>query len=334
MILVEGHLDVVSLYQAGIKNAVASMGTALTQEQCNEIKRNADLVYVSFDGDSAGQAATLKGLSLLKNTGVELKVVELTGGLDPDDYVRKFGLEGYEKLLSEALSFPDYRLKLIENKYDLTKNEGKAKYLKDALEVLGQLDEVERAVYIELVSEKSGVAIDGLKRAKAAEVKQDKKEKPRYGKVEVEGDYGDSSYHGYGSKALLLAARFILASAVTLQPYVSAEDVDGGNFTCAEHKKICEYIMACASNKRPPTETDLFDFLEGDLEVSEVLRALDCVPADAGEVFYKESLEKIKKMRKNKERDRLIAELNTETDEGTRNIIKMKILKLTAQPKK
>ena len=91
LIMVEGYMDVISLYKAGVKNAVASLGTALTQQQARLIKRFVPRVYISYDGDSAGQNATLRGLDILSKEGLEVRVIVIPDGMDPDDYARKYG---------------------------------------------------------------------------------------------------------------------------------------------------------------------------------------------------------------------------------------------------
>ena len=162
MILVEGHMDVISLNQAGIPYAVASMGTSLTLEQCREIKRYADVVYVSYDGDSAGQNATIRGLELLKEMGIDIKVVCLRDNLDPDDYVREYGRDGYEKLMQEALPLIDFKLYTIARRHSFNSYDDKVKYAKEALAVLNELDNVEKGVYLEEVAKKSGLSIEAL----------------------------------------------------------------------------------------------------------------------------------------------------------------------------
>jgi DNA primase len=116
VIMVEGYMDTISLVQAGILNVVASMGTSLTKDQARIIKRYTDKVYISYDGDSAGQNAAIRGLEILKNEGLDVKVVDLPDGLDPDDVVKKLGAEGYNKLLLEAKPLIDFKLDLVKKK--------------------------------------------------------------------------------------------------------------------------------------------------------------------------------------------------------------------------
>lgn len=164
LIVVEGQMDVVSLHKAGFVSAVASMGTALTQEQAKLIKRFVDKVYICYDGDTAGKKATLRGLDILKSNGLEVFVMSMPEGLDPDDVINRFGAEGYQKLLDRALPLIDFKLEFLKKLYDISTNDGRTKYVSEALGILKTLSSVEREVYIDKVSEISGIMKDFLKR--------------------------------------------------------------------------------------------------------------------------------------------------------------------------
>ena len=120
IIFVEGYMDTISLYQAGFKNVVATMGTALTKEQARMAKRYTDTVLISYDGDFAGQSADVRGLGILKEAGLNVRVVPMPDGLDPDD-VAKQGKDAYQKCLDAAMPVIDYRIHSLERKYDLNK---------------------------------------------------------------------------------------------------------------------------------------------------------------------------------------------------------------------
>ena len=163
LILVEGYMDVISLGAAGIRNAVAGMGTAFTEGQAYELKRLVPKVYVCYDGDGAGRKATLRNVDTLLKTGLDVKVVSLDDGKDPDETVRECGVDAFKKHLAEALPVTEYKLKLCEKAYDLETYEGRAKYLKAALTVLKSVeDESEREVYLDLVANLSRTSKDKL----------------------------------------------------------------------------------------------------------------------------------------------------------------------------
>jgi len=164
VIVVEGYMDTISLHKAGFTMTVASMGTALTQSQAKMIKRFADKVYICYDGDAAGQNATLRGLDILKENGLDVMVVQLPDKFDPDDVIKTYGREGYQKILNEALPLVEFKLKYLKNKFDLSNVDGRVKYLNEAIEVLSGLSSVEQELYTLTVSEIAMTNVDFIKR--------------------------------------------------------------------------------------------------------------------------------------------------------------------------
>lgn len=164
IIVVEGHIDVVSLHKAGFTTAVASMGTALTVDQAKLIKRFTNKVFICYDGDSAGQHATMRGLDILKENGLDVFIVALPDPLDPDDVINKYGAEGYQKLLDEAMPLLEFKLKYLSKEFDKENLDGKTKFALAALDALKKASEVEREMYLPLVSQESGLNIDFIRR--------------------------------------------------------------------------------------------------------------------------------------------------------------------------
>ena len=165
VIVVEGYMDTISLHKAGFTMTVASMGTALTQSQAKMIKRFADKVYICYDGDSAGQNATLRGLDILKENGLDVMVVQLPDKFDPDDVIKTYGREGYQKILDESLPLVEFKIKYLKSKFDLSSVDGRVKYLNEAIEVLSELSSsVERELYTPMVSEIASTNIDFIRR--------------------------------------------------------------------------------------------------------------------------------------------------------------------------
>ena len=158
LIMVEGYMDVISLFAAGIENAVASLGTAMTQQQARLIKRYADKMYLCYDGDSAGQAATLRGLNILSAEGIDPKVIVIPGNMDPDDYVRKFGKNGFLELRDSALDANTFRLTNLAGKYDLKTPDGREEFAKKACAFVGSLQPVERERHIAFISKRTGLS--------------------------------------------------------------------------------------------------------------------------------------------------------------------------------
>ncbi|WP_346916308.1 DNA primase [Clostridium sp.] len=162
VIMVEGYMDVISLFQQGVTNVVATLGTALTEGQCKLLKRYIDTVIVSFDSDAAGQNATIRGLEILQKSGFNLKILRIPRGKDPDEFIRAYGKEKFLKLVDGALPLIDFKLKMAEKGIDFSKKEMVIKYLKEVVIVLKDLDPLEKAVYIKQVSEKSGIGEEAI----------------------------------------------------------------------------------------------------------------------------------------------------------------------------
>lgn len=141
VILVEGYMDVVSLTQFGVTGVCATLGTALTNEQARLLKRFAPKVYLSYDGDSAGQHAILRGLDILQAEGIPARVLDFPDGLDPDEFIRRDGLEGFEQL--PALSPETYRMRRLREQHDLSTQEGRTEYAKACAAILRNLEPVE-----------------------------------------------------------------------------------------------------------------------------------------------------------------------------------------------
>lgn len=163
LILVEGYMDVISLGASGIKNAVACMGTALTDGQARELSRMTETLYVCYDGDGAGKKATIRNVDILAKFVQNVRVISLDEGKDPDETVREGGAEAFLKKQKEALPVIEYKLKLCADANDLGSVNGRAKYVQSALKVLKTIDNrAEREVYMDVVSKMSGVSVATL----------------------------------------------------------------------------------------------------------------------------------------------------------------------------
>lgn len=157
VIIVEGYMDCIALHQYGITNAVASLGTALTINQAKLIKRYVDKVVIAYDADLAGQAATLRGLDILKQAGLDVRVLTVPEGKDPDEYIRNNGKEAFAKLLSKALPLIDYRISRVREGVDLKNSDNLIHYVEKVILILTDLDPVERDVYIKKISEETNI---------------------------------------------------------------------------------------------------------------------------------------------------------------------------------
>ncbi|MGL4656270.1 MAG: DNA primase [Sarcina sp.] len=162
MIMVEGYMDCISLHQHGIMNAVASLGTALTVKQGKLLRKYADTVIISYDADVAGQMATLRGLDVLTEVGLDVRVLTIPKGKDPDEFVRVNGREAFLKLIQNAQKLIEYKLTVAKQGLNLKSQEDLVKYGDRITEILAKLNPVEKDIYIKKISEETGIKEQAL----------------------------------------------------------------------------------------------------------------------------------------------------------------------------
>ncbi len=164
-IVTEGYTDVITAYQAGIKNCVASLGTALTAEQGRLLRNQADTVVTAYDSDTAGQAATWRGLAILQSTGCLVEVAEMPEGSDPDTFIRKNGPEKFHDLVSEALPLIKYRLQQLKKRHDLTSDKGRIDFIEELMPfLLTAVNQIEQDYYLKKAAEILDIEEDALRR--------------------------------------------------------------------------------------------------------------------------------------------------------------------------
>ncbi len=164
LILVEGNVDVVALHQYGFDNAVASLGTSLTEDQAALMTRYADQIVLIYDGDKAGQNATQRAIPILEKAGLQVKVLQLRDAKDPDEFLQKFGADKFRLLLEESSNRVEYQLGAIRKKYDIREDDQKVKYLSESADLIATLPSpVQREVYMGRVAETAKISLDAMK---------------------------------------------------------------------------------------------------------------------------------------------------------------------------
>ncbi len=152
IIIVEGYMDAISLYQRGITNVVASLGTALTEHQGRLLRKYADKIIIGYDSDGAGQAATMRGLDILQNLGYDVRVLQMEGAKDPDEYVIKYGSGRFNLIVDQAISLVEFKVKSIKSNLNLDIPNDKIKFLNEVTKILTKVNsEIEREVYIDKI---------------------------------------------------------------------------------------------------------------------------------------------------------------------------------------
>lgn len=159
IILAEGNIDVVSLHQAGFDSAVASLGTSLTPDQARLLARYTNQIVIAYDSDAAGQKAAQRAIGILQPLDIKVKVLRIPGAKDPDELIRSQGPDAFRRLIERSDNQIEYRLQLVQEKYDLSADEGRVGYLKEAAALIASLPgSVEREIYGARCAERAGVS--------------------------------------------------------------------------------------------------------------------------------------------------------------------------------
>ncbi len=163
IILVEGYMDVITVYQAGITNIVATLGTAITDKQAKLLSRYANEILICYDSDEAGQKATSRAIEVLSGANVRGRVIRLKGAKDPDEYIKTHGLEAFRTAIKKAVPFTEYKISLLKTEYDLSETDGKIGFVNEAAEILsGVSDAIEVDAYIKKISEETDISRDAI----------------------------------------------------------------------------------------------------------------------------------------------------------------------------
>lgn len=165
IILVEGYMDLISLYQYGIKNVVATLGTALTDGQGSLIKRYADTAIISYDSDEAGIKATLRAIEILNKLDINVKVLNLKECKDPDEFIRKYGVLEFEKEIKNSTHYIKYKIDNLKRNFNIQNDEERVKFTKESSKIIKEIKSpVEADYYIKYLSEESKISIESIKK--------------------------------------------------------------------------------------------------------------------------------------------------------------------------
>ena len=163
MIIVEGYMDAISLYQRGITNVVASLGTAMTEAQGRLLRRHSEQVILGYDADGAGQAAILRGMEILQNLGCDIRVLQIEGAKDPDEYVLKYGSERFQKCVDNAISLVEFKVKVLKKELDIENVNDKIKFLNEIAKILAKVtNQMEREIYISKLSREYKISKEAI----------------------------------------------------------------------------------------------------------------------------------------------------------------------------
>ena len=163
LLIVEGYMDAISLHQRGITNVVASLGTALTTQQGWLLRKNAEQVILGFDSDGAGQTAIMRAMEVMQNMGCDMRVLQMSGAKDPDEYVLKYGSARFQKLLDEAISLIEFKIKVLQKDLNLENASDKIKFLNEIAKLISKIDNtMEREIYIEKIAKGYNISKEAI----------------------------------------------------------------------------------------------------------------------------------------------------------------------------
>lgn len=327
VIIVEGHLDVVSLWQAGVHNVVASMGTALTKDQARILKRYTDKVYICYDGDFAGQKAAIRGLEILSEEGLEVKVVSLPDGMDPDDVIKTYGEKGYRELLLSAKPLIDFKLEIIKRTYDVNTVDGKRKYITNAIKVIKESPSpAEQEDLLKIVRDETGTTFETLKRELYSI--ESKPETSAKEEVIFNDNVGDKT---------ALASRFILASYLFNKSFAGELDIDTVDFDAPVYNEIKNYVKTCQNEGRKVNFSDLYELLSD--EYKDELSRIAGLETDENKAFdqaayFFDCVKTLKINKISKDLENLTAMFTKETDTEKRRTYAAEMAKLLSEKNK
>lgn len=328
IVIVEGQMDVISLYKSGVNNAVACMGTALTPSHAKNLKRFADKVILSFDGDSAGKKATLRSIEILVNAGLQVYVITIPNGNDPDEYVNAFGKSAWDELLKNALYWVEFLIRDFAKMYDLSKMEEKSKFIADALNVIKSLSsESEQEIYLKMIQELTNINISVLKSDLGKLSNSTPKQEDIVESQEKTINLKENSY--------VKAVKFIIASLLYKKEYARLDSNIEPNLRNSDYVKIYKYIENEYENNRKPIVSKLFDMfdVENTADIYDIVN-FQFVEGEDNEKYFNDCLNILIKSGSTSTIDSLTAKLAVTRDDTERKKIMLEIQKLINEKKK
>ena len=163
LLIVEGYMDVISLHQRGIHNVVASLGTALTQQQGYLLRNNTEQIVLSYDSDEAGQTAKVRAMEILQNMGCDIRVLQMEGAKDPDEFVIKYGNARFQNLVDKAISVIEFKVKILRQSLNLENTNDKIKFLNEIAKIISKIENnMEKEIYIEKIAKEYDVSKEAI----------------------------------------------------------------------------------------------------------------------------------------------------------------------------
>ncbi|MBE7077028.1 MAG: DNA primase [Clostridiales bacterium] len=317
IIIVEGHLDVITCHQYGIDNTIGCMGTALTTLHANKIKRLVDNVILCLDGDSAGASATYKAIDILREVGLNVKVVRLKDAKDPDEYLKKFGKDNFLECLTNAVDCVDFILHDRASKYDLTTNSSRNSYIQEALDYISKFSTpAEQEIYLAVVQKLTHVSMDALKRS----IKNNNEIK-----IVDKETLAEPVQNNY-----IIESKIMLLSSILYKKITNFDEIKGLFVSRDELSELYEFLVSKIKEEKDYNVSTLFDNFEITPN-SLIDRVINYkFPSDeVFETFLTETIKRVKLTELQDERDKLKEKLMSSNDDNEKYSILARMKEIT-----
>ena len=286
VVMVEGYMDVISLWQNGITNVAASLGTALTENQAKLISRYTKNVVLSYDSDNAGVAAAVRGIDVMSTANTKTKVLRITDGKDPDDFVKSHGKDEFNKLVQEAIPGTEFKLEIAKSGYDFNNDRDVLDYIERIVPILKSLSPVEQDIYIKKLAKEYGISEHAIQLT----VQSDEKKNVYKNINNTRRNTNDDKYD---DRDLKLELSFLIL--IMKNPrYIEKIKQDGIELHTPLALKIMATLEKLIENSIDVSggidETEIFKCLEPDEESTLALHIKSMKLGPVDETFYRETL--------------------------------------------
>ena len=330
LILCEGYMDVISTYQAGIPNIVATLGTAITENQAKILMRYTNEVIICYDSDEAGQKAAVRACGIMNTVGGRAKVMRLKGAKDPDEYIQKNGAAAFKEAVKAALPSTEFRISVIKSKYDITDTDQKVRFISEAADVLNTLSNaVEVDAYIKKLSDETGISKDAIYRTCQSKTEKDQKSnwldiRQASNKNTHKENVREIVKREHTSPKLIEAEKRLLSLIASSKKLylIAAKSLKYSDFSTAVYRRLAKALYDCYENGNTPEEAIILNEFSGNTEfeneASSVFYNMEIYDGDENtvrELLYNIELEHLQ-IRINSENDfTVLAELMKEKEQ-------------------
>lgn len=323
IILCEGYMDVISVYQAGIHNIVATLGTAITENQAKLMMRYANEILICYDSDEAGTKAALRAIDIINEVGGRSRVIRLKNAKDPDEYINKNGIEKFKETVKKAMPSTEFKISLIKKQYDLTDTDSKILFINEVVNIFVSIkDAVEVDAYITKIAEDTGISRDAI-----VSKYREKTSKGTYKRIPDKTEYQKKSAQrqrsaeknsGVSSGLLEAEKRLLGLISQSKKLYkIAVTQIRAEEFSTPVYRHLADSIYNCYENGLVPEPAMILNSFNGEdiSEASEVFYNLEIYSGDEAtvrELLYTIKLERMNIRINSETNAAILAQLFTE----------------------